>query len=139
MKKILGIIALALAAIALVGYTSHGADSQAPVHITLKAGQMRYLPLALHLKAGVPVHLELRNEDNVVHDLNVPGLTPGAKVTSGHAGHEHHGQGANSLHLAAEPGKSAAVMFTPKAGEYIFYCSVPGHREAGMTGKFTVH
>jgi plastocyanin len=30
------------------------------------------------------------------------------------------------------------ISVTVKAGEYTFYCSVPGHREGGMEGKLTV-
>ncbi|MCB0827673.1 MAG: hypothetical protein KDB62_02535 [Solirubrobacterales bacterium] len=35
-------------------------------------------------------------------------------------------------------GSSEVVSFDAKAGDYTFYCSVPGHREAGMEGTLTV-
>ncbi len=35
-------------------------------------------------------------------------------------------------------GSSEVVSFNAKAGDYTFYCSVPGHREAGMEGTLTV-
>ena len=32
----------------------------------------------------------------------------------------------------------AALTATLKAGTYAFYCSVPGHRQAGMVGTLKV-
>ena len=35
-------------------------------------------------------------------------------------------------------GGSKTVTMTLKAGTYKFYCTVPGHRQAGMEGTLTV-
>ena len=43
--------------------------------------------------------------------------------------------------LAATPtftGGSKTLSLTLKPGTYVFYCSVPGHRQAGMQGTLTV-
>lgn len=42
-------------------------------------------------------------------------------------------------HVAAQAGESATGGFTAsRAGTYTFYCSVSGHKEAGMTGTLEV-
>ena len=43
------------------------------------------------------------------------------------------------LHVAAEGDEHGELVFeATEAGEYEFYCSVPGHREAGMVGMIII-
>ena len=43
------------------------------------------------------------------------------------------------IDVVLQPGESGTLSFTPtEAGEYEFYCTVIGHREAGMVGTLTV-
>ena len=68
------------------------------------------------------------NESQVEHNVTVskPGL---------------HGTKAGEV-LGATPtfkGGSRKLTLTLAAGTYTYYCSVPGHREAGMEGTLTVH
>lgn len=48
------------------------------------------------------------------------------------------GPGVNVKGPVVDNGKVSKVAANLKAGTYTFYCSVPGHREAGMVGKVTV-
>jgi plastocyanin len=50
-------------------------------------------------------------------------------------------QGANGSVVGATPtftGGTKTLTLHLKAGKYTFYCSVPGHRQAGMQGTLTV-
>lgn len=42
------------------------------------------------------------------------------------------------LVVEAEAGKTATGAINLPPGDYVFYCSVPGHREAGMEGTLAV-
>jgi plastocyanin len=48
------------------------------------------------------------------------------------------GAGVNEEGKVVQNGGTSTIQVTVKAGEYTFYCSVPGHREGGMQGKLTV-
>jgi len=60
----------------------------------------------------------LDNEGSLPHDITIPEL---------------------GFSLPAAPGATAsAALSAARTGTYEFFCSVPGHREAGMTGLLGV-
>lgn len=107
----------AVAAVALAGVTVlAGAAAQ---KVTLVAKEFNYTPNKITVKAGQPVQLVLDNKGVIEHDFVVDRF----KVKMG----------------LIQPGKTGTVTFTPNAkGTFPFYCSVPGHKEAGMTGTLVV-
>jgi len=42
------------------------------------------------------------------------------------------------IDVAVTPGETGTAIIDAAAGEYVYYCSVPGHREAGMEGTLIV-
>ena len=68
------------------------------------------------------VTFAVRNAGKIQHDLVISG--PGVK-------------GAAKTPLL-DPGKSATLTVMLAAGSYTLYCSVPGHRAAGMVAKLNV-
>jgi nitrite reductase (NO-forming) len=97
-------------------------SSGGPQNVALKGlDTLKYDPATVTVKNGSPVHLTLSSTGTLIHDWVVDSLD-GKKVS-----------------VEAAGGQSASVDFTPaKAGTYQFYCSQPGHREAGMVGTLTV-
>ncbi|HEV2997999.1 MAG TPA: plastocyanin/azurin family copper-binding protein [Solirubrobacteraceae bacterium] len=84
-------------------------------------GQLKFDTGSLTTKAG-RVSIDFANVSPVPHNLTIAsssGTVVGATPTF---------QGAS---------KTLTVNLAP--GTYTFYCSVPGHRQAGMVGTLTVH
>ena len=110
--------------------------------LTIKASDFKFEPAALEVKAGQLVKLRLHNQGSVEHDFSimeiaVTGLNAPTPSVGGHD-MEHMGT-QPQLHIAAMMGQSNVLHFTPsKAGTYQVFCSVPGHKEAGMTARLTV-
>ena len=70
-------------------------------------------------KAG-PVTLLSKNDSSVPHDISI------------------RGSGVSQNGPQVTGGEVSKVAVTLKAGQYTFYCSVPGHEAAGMKGTLTV-
>jgi plastocyanin len=66
------------------------------------------------------VTVESKNESSVDHDISIEG------------------NGVNEKGNTVKNGGTSTVKVDLKAGSYTFYCSVDGHRQAGMQGKLTV-
>lgn len=135
--------------------------SAPPAAVTVTTQSFRYEPAAFEWQRGQPVHLTLRNPDAVEHDFVVDGLR--VRVTSGAGGHAHSaastpaagtagaasGAGTtgsaaatpapDALHVHADAFSQNVLLFTPlNAGTFTVYCTVPGHKEAGMTARLVV-
>jgi nitrite reductase (NO-forming) len=71
-------------------------------------------------RQGDTLHLTLINGDGMPHDFASPELK--AQTT-----------------IVSAKGKTTDVVFETKdTGEFAYYCTVPGHRQAGMEGKLIV-
>jgi plastocyanin len=85
-----------------------------------EAGDLIFEPEALDTKAGEVV-LTYTNPSAVPHNVAIEGdgedLAQSETVTGG---------------------DSADATAELEPGEYVFYCSIPGHREGGMEGALTV-
>jgi uncharacterized cupredoxin-like copper-binding protein len=82
-------------------------------------GQLSYNTTRLAAKAGV-VTIELSNSSPIEHNVS---LARGEKAL-----------GQTPIFTGGK--KKLTLKLTP--GSYTFYCSVPGHRQAGMEGVLTV-
>ena len=110
---------------------------------TVVAREMAYAPIDVKGVLGRPVTIRLKNEGLLEHDFNVMGIrASGVKAVDVGVSSSHgsaHGSAPEAVHVAAGPGKTGTLTFTPLvAGEFPVACSVPGHKEAGMVGTLTV-
>lgn len=48
------------------------------------------------------------------------------------------GPAGSSAHIVGKGASTSIAFASSRAGDYLYYCSVPGHRLAGMEGKFLV-
>jgi uncharacterized cupredoxin-like copper-binding protein len=114
-----------------------------PQEIALTAKTMIYDPSAFEATAGIPVELTFVNQDALEHDFSVLEIPVESVSEADPMSAEHEmqmGAGVEPvLHVAAEPGATNNLTFTPtKPGTYEFYCTVAGHKEAGMVGTMVV-
>jgi plastocyanin len=84
-------------------------------------GQLKFTKATLSAKAG-SVSIDFTNSSSLPHNLTIQ-------------------QGTSGPNVGATPtfaGGKKTLVVKLKPGTYTFYCSVPGHRQAGMQGTLTV-
>lgn len=121
-------------------------NTPAPLAITLTATDIAYDMERIEANTGQTIHLTLDNQGVLEHDFSITRipLSGEATVTESAASPASHDMGhmadEPTVHVAAPGGDQAGVEFTPTTeGEYEFYCTVSGHREAGMHGILVVN
>jgi plastocyanin len=84
------------------------------------SGGLKFDVSSLTAKAG-KVTIDFTNQAPLAHNVQIEG--PGGKQLGG---------------TSTITGSSTKATVDLKPGTYTFYCSVDGHRQAGMQGKLTV-
>lgn len=151
MKKVAALLVLALASLALVACGGGGDDEGSSTASTESSkestagggageggkkagggatatlefeadpeGSLAYTTTEAEAKAG-KVEIEFNNPQSLTHDVAIE---------------DSSGKEIGKTELIADGTDSTTVNLKP--GTYTFYCSVPGHREAGMEGTLTV-
>jgi uncharacterized cupredoxin-like copper-binding protein len=128
-------------AILLTGCAGAGA-SQAGTEIMVEATDFAYNPVSITVPAGQPITLTLNNKGAVEHDFVVDkiNVTDVEASDTGPAAHHQMGDMPEyDLHFFAKAGDTAVLNFTAlEPGTYEVFCSIEGHKEAGMIGKLIV-
>lgn len=87
--------------------------------ITVIGSDFKFDPSSIELSAGEKVKIVFKNDGSAPHDLQIEELGLATKVIGS--------------------GETTTLEFTaPTTGTYTTYCSVAGHREAGMEGSIVI-
>lgn len=114
-------IAVVAGVVALGGFAWTKTAEAALPTVSVDAQSFRYGPAVVEVAAqpGDLVRIELTNRDPVFHDWTVEGIP--------------------DAHVGARSGQTNAATFRIRsAGTFEVWCTVPGHREAGMVGQLIV-
>ena len=127
----------------LVACGQSQSTASTPQTLAVAANEFAFVPAALSVQAGQPVTISLQNTGAVEHDWSIPEIEISGEATSSGVTPSGHMMGDTGdepkLHVAAGTGGKGTLTFTPsKPGTYAFYCTVAGHKEAGMVGTLTV-
>ena len=118
-----------------------------PKEVVLVATDIAFDQTQLQVKSGQLVRLTLRNDGVLEHDFSVleialdgEAMVREEQAADDGAEHDMSQMGAEpDVHVAASQGERNTVEFTPsEPGEYAYFCTVAGHREAGMAGTLVV-
>ena len=110
------------------------------VEVTMHEGDgtMSYSPKTLDVKRGEQIKFVIANGGELKHEFILASEKDNlkhAELMKKYPEMEHDDPSAKSLEPKA---KSEILWRFSKRGTFEYSCLIPGHREAGMTGKITV-
>jgi nitrite reductase (NO-forming) len=92
--------------------------SNLTTNVAVTASEFKFSPSSIQVPLGQKVTFTLNNTGVVEHDITIQGT---------------------GFTLLANPGQTTTGDFTfDKPGAFSFFCSIPGHKDAGMKGTLTV-
>jgi plastocyanin len=106
-------------ALVVGGVSTASAAATAVVHLSAPVSGLRYDQKVVRAHAG-RIKIVFNNRSGLKHNVNVE-------------------QGEHEMGKSATVSKATTTFFvTLKPGKYNYYCSVPGHEDAGMHGTLIV-
>ena len=143
-------VALAVFGVLGLGLVAYGGDDASPPSsataevrdLSVMMRDIAFDPDVIEVRRGETVRLNFENGGALVHDFSIDSMPMGRmEMTGGTSGDGHGGHGSEAaMHMALAAGEHGMIEFeATEAGEYIFYCNEPGHREAGMHGILRVN
>jgi len=96
-----------------------GTGATAPITVvTIEAREFGFSPAAVTIPASGATRIVVKDAGRIVHNFTIDAL---------------------DVQIVVPPGGSGEVtLVDPQPGTYPFYCSISGHKEAGMVGTITV-
>lgn len=117
-----------------------------PLALTIVASDIAYETTRIDAGVEQRVQLTFDNQGVLEHDFTIVKIPlAGEVIMSMPAGEmgDHdmdHMTEHPDLHVVAASGSRSTIEFVPSTpGEYVFYCTVSGHREAGMEGVLVIY
>ncbi|MBL8523450.1 MAG: cupredoxin family protein [Betaproteobacteria bacterium] len=119
------------------GIAGDARDVKRTIRIVM-SDNMRFTPDRFDVKQGETVHIEMKNEGKLLHELVIgtkKELDEHAALMLKFPDMEH-----DEPWMAHVPaGKSGSLVWTfNRAGDFDFACLIAGHYQAGMVGKIRV-
>jgi len=118
-KAVLVLVAAIATAVVIAGPAAASPSTTSVVKLTALSQGLMYNTKVLHAKAG-KIKIVFTNQSMLQHNVRIE-------------------NGERELGGTKKIGKGTTTAYlTLKKGTYNFYCSVPGHEDAGMKGKLIV-
>ena len=110
------------------------------IEVTMKEGDgtMSYEPARVEVKRGAQIRFMLKNAGELAHEFVLASTADNLKhaaLMQKYPDMEHDDPNGKTLQ---PKGNGEIIWRFTKRGEFEYGCLIPGHREAGMTGKVVV-
>jgi uncharacterized cupredoxin-like copper-binding protein len=136
LKKIIPLVVLAAV------LTACGGGATPSTNLTLEMSDFAYDQTSITIPADQPVQITLVNNGLVEHDFVIEKIDADVvlRQNGGTETHQMHGQEQEfDIHASAQTGETTILEITVhEPGVYEIFCSVEGHKEAGMIAELIV-
>ena len=108
-------------------------DATAEVTVAIELRDIEFSEEKLTIEVGTVVEVQITNSGSLRHDFTIQ------RVAAEVSANGQQKRGKFDVHVDLKKDQSETLLLrVTEPGEYTFFCSVPGHRSAGMEGTLIV-